>query len=92
MRGDTHARVTLITALLLGLVPVRSWQRGEIDTATLAVRMSAAMAVTWAVLLVVSRVLAGYRSDRPERPARSPGRRAQDRVGASRAPLADQEG
>lgn len=62
MRGDTHARLTLVVGMLVGLVPVRSWERGEIDTPTMAVRLSVAILVTWAVLLLVGRVVAGYRS------------------------------
>lgn len=92
MRGDTRARMTLTVALAIGLIPVRSWQRGDIDTATLAIRMAVAMAVTWAVVAVVGRVLAGYRADGPVDEPRHPGRRADDRAGDPGAFAADREG
>lgn len=79
MRADTHARLTLLSSALLGLVPVRSWQRGEIDTATMALRLVVATAVVWAVLLVVRKVLAGYATDADPGDG-GPRRRAEDRL------------
>lgn len=95
MRGDTHARLTLVIGMVVGLVPVRSWERGGIDTPTMAVRLVVAILVTWAVLMVLGRVVAGYRSggdqpeagDRPEAGDDGRRRRSEDLAGAGgRAP------
>lgn len=85
MRPDTRARCTLLVALALGLVPVRAWEQGEIDTASMAVRLAGAMVVTWLVMAVVSRVMSGYRNDTvmpaPANAAGSTaGRRAEDQA------------
>ena len=85
MRGDTHARLTLVVGMLVGLLPVRSWERGEIDTSTMAVRLAVAILVTWAVLLLVGRVVAGYRSADRRETTEPPRRRAEDRGLASGA-------
>ena len=90
MRGDTHARLTLVVGILVGLVPVRSWERGEIDTSTMAVRLAVAILVTWAVLLLVGRVVSGYRAGGRSEEVRDAAdaslrRRADDRAMAARA-------
>lgn len=80
MRSDTRARLTLVASLVLALVPVRAWQRGEIDTATAAVRVVAATAVVWVVVSLVRLVANGYRHDRHGTEEAPPRRRVEDRL------------
>ncbi|HET7488843.1 MAG TPA: hypothetical protein VFJ85_13020 [Acidimicrobiales bacterium] len=82
MRSDTRARLTLLAAMVLSIVPVRAWERGEIDTTTLALRVVVVTAAAWAVISLLRRVANGYREDRNDGEQGSPRRRSDDRLEA----------